>query len=305
MTDEDDGLERGSREDVAADHSAAASEEAADRWDAADAWDGAGVPTPEALAETAEAAVRSAGDYLAERFRDGGTVGEYRTDDVKAEADEAAEELIFEAIRGEFSGHTLHGEESGRSGDGRVEWIVDPLDGTNNYAIDYPSIATAVAAQVDGETLVAAIHEPLVDDCYVAVRGAGATVNGEPLSVTPRDRPLDRSTISLVVGLPAVRDEELRAEADAVRRALSDRCKRVLETWSPCVDWGLLARGSIAGIVCAYPDPFEQEAGELLASESGVASVSGDGYYVGAVDEATLAAVVEALPDQVRESVRE
>ncbi|QZX98577.1 inositol monophosphatase family protein [Halobaculum rubrum] len=298
MTDDDGGPERGDREDATDGH------DTVDDGDAADAWDAAGVPTPEALAETAEAAVRAAGDYLAERFRDGGTVGEFHTDDVKAEADEAAEELVFGEIRGEFPGHTLHGEESGRSGDGRVEWIVDPLDGTNNYAIDYPSIASAVAAQVDGETLVAAVHEPLVDDCYVAVRGAGATVNGEPLVVTPRGRPLDRSTLSLVVGLPAVRDEELRTEADAVRDALSGRCKRVLETWSPCVDWGLLARGSIAGVVCAYPDPFEQAAGELLASEAGVVSVSGDGYYVGAVDEATLTALVEALPDQVRESVR-
>jgi len=298
MIDEDGGPERGGGEDATDDR------DSADDHGASNAWDAAGVPTPEALAATAEAAVRAAGDYLAERFRDGGTVGEYHTDDVKAEADEAAEELIFERIRGEFSTHTLHGEESGRSGDGRVEWIVDPLDGTNNYAIDFPSIATAVAAQVDGETLVAAIYEPLVDDCYVAVRGAGATVNGEPLAATPRDRPLDRSTVSLVVGLPAVRDEDLRAEADAVRRALWGRCKRVLETWSPCVDWALLARGSIGGVVCAYPDPFEQEAGELLASEAGVVSVSGDGYYVGAVDEVGLAALVETLPEQVRESVR-
>ena len=266
---------------------------------AADVWDGEGVPTPDALAGTAEAAVRAAGGYLAERFRNGDTGGEYHTDDVKAEADEAAEELVFERIREEFPTHSLHGEESGRSGDGRIEWIVDPLDGTNNYAIDYPSIASAVAARADDETLVAAIYEPLIDDCYVAVRGAGATVNGEAVTTAPRDRPLDRSTVSLVVGLPAVRDEELRAEAETVQRALSGRCKRVLETWSPCVDWGLLARGSIAGIVCAYPDPFEQEAGELLATEAGVVSASGDGYYAGAVDRETLAALVETLPESV------
>ncbi|MFC6786233.1 inositol monophosphatase family protein [Halobaculum halobium] len=272
--------------------------------DAADPWDAPGVPPAAALAETAEAAVRAAGDYLAARFRDGGTVGEYHTDDVKAEADEAAEALIFEQIRAAFPTHTLHGEESGRSGDGRIEWIVDPLDGTNNYAIDYPSIATAVAAQVDGETLVAAVYEPLVGDCYVAVRDDGARLNGESLATTPRDRPLDRSTVSLVVGLPAVRDDDLRAEAETVRRALSDRCKRVLETWSPCVDWGLLARGSIAGIVCAYPDPFEQEAGELLASEAGAVAAAGDGYYVGAVDEETLAAVAESLPATVQKSLQ-
>ncbi|QZP38727.1 inositol monophosphatase family protein [Halobaculum magnesiiphilum] len=299
MTDGDDRSER------RGDHDAAELRDTADGRDASGAWDCAGVPTPEALAETAEAAVRAAGDYLAERFRDGGTVGEYHTDDVKAEADEAAEELVFERIREDFPTHSLHGEESGRSGDGRVEWVVDPLDGTNNYAIDYPSIASAVAARADDETLVAAIYEPLVDDCYVAVRGAGATVNGEEVTATPRDRPLDRSTVSLVVGLPALRDGDLRAEAETVRRSLSGQCKRVLETWSPCVDWGLLARGSIAGIVCAYPDPFEQEAGELLASEAGVVSASVDGYYVGAGDEETLAALVEALPASVRESVRE
>ena len=262
----------------------------------ADPWDRAGVPTPEALATTAEAATRAAGDYLAERFRDGDTVGEFTVDDVKADADTVAERRVFDRIRAEFPDHALHGEESGRSGDGAVEWIVDPLDGTNNYAIDYPSIATAVAAKAGDETLVAAVYEPLVDDCYVAVRGAGATLNGDPLATTPRDRPLDRSTVSLVVGLPAVRDDGLRAEVDVVRDALRDRCKRVLETWSPCVDWGLLARGSIAGIVCASPDPFEQEAGELLAAESGVVAESRDGYYAGAVDEATLAALVETLP---------
>ncbi|MFC7096652.1 inositol monophosphatase family protein [Halobaculum marinum] len=262
----------------------------------ADAWDRAGVPTPDALAATAEAAARAAGDYLAERFRDGGTVGDFHTDDVKAEADTAAERRVFDRIHEDFPNHSLHGEESTRPGDGPIEWVVDPLDGTNNYAIDYPSIATALAARTNDETLVACIYEPLVDDCYVAVRGDGATLNGDPLTTTARDRPLDRSTVSLVVGLPAVRDERLRAEADTVGDALGDRTKRVLETWSPCVDWGLLARGSIAGIVCAYPDPFEQEAGELLAAEAGVVSASRDGYYVGAVDEETLAALVDVVP---------
>ena len=66
---------------------------------AADVWDGEGVPTPDALAGTAAAAVLAAGGYLAERFRNGDTGGEYHTDDVKAEADEAAEELVFERIR--------------------------------------------------------------------------------------------------------------------------------------------------------------------------------------------------------------
>lgn len=260
------------------------------------AWDAPGVPGPDALADAAEAAVRAAGEYLRGRFRDGGTVGEWGTDDVKAEADVVAEERAFDRIRATFPDHALRGEESSRPGDGPVEWVVDPLDGTNNYAVDFPSVATAVAARVDGETLAAAIGEPLLDDVYVAVRGRGATLNGEPLSTAPRDRPLDRSTVSLVVGLPAVRDDDLRADAEAARDALRGRCKRVLETWSPCVDWGLVARGSVAGIVCVHPDVFEQAPGELVAEEAGVVSAAGEGYYVGAADREALAALARTVP---------
>ena len=201
-----------------------------------------------------------------------------------------------------------------------------------------------------GEPVVAAIYEPLTDDLYLAERGAGATLNGEPLSVTDdtplsvtddapassslaadapsmstgdappstsagesstaagspsttHSLPLDRGTVALVVGLSAVESPPLAAAADALRGALEPECKRVVESWAPCVDWGLLARGSIEGLVCFHPDRYEQHAGALLAAESGVTAIdtlADDGRYVAAPDPETaetLSAIVDRSLD--------
>ncbi len=223
------------------------------------------------LAAVAERAVRAGGDYLADAFRDGSLDADYGTDDVKAAADRAAEERVLDVVREAYPDHAIHAEESGAAGDHRYEWVVDPLDGTNNFAAGIPSFATAACVRRDGRPAVAAVYEPVPDALYLARRGAGATVDGEPLAAGT-DVALPAGTVSLVVGLPALRDPERRAVADRIESSVGAECKRVLDTWSPCVDWGLLARGGIEGLVAYYPDVYEQYAGELLAAESGLRS---------------------------------
>jgi myo-inositol-1(or 4)-monophosphatase len=223
------------------------------------------------LEAVAARAVRASGDYLADAFRDLSIEAEYGTDDVKSAADREAEARALDVIHDAYPDHAVHGEESGRTGEHRYEWIVDPLDGTNNFAAGIPSFATAACVLRDGQPLVSAIYEPLPDSLYLARRDGGATADGEPLS-TESDLSLSQSTVSFVVGLPAVRDDERRAAAERVEAAVDARCKRVINTWSPCVDWGLLARGGIEGLVAFLPDVYEQYAGELLAAESGVES---------------------------------
>ncbi|GGJ16297.1 inositol monophosphatase [Halobellus salinus] len=221
------------------------------------------------LAAVAERAVRAGGDYLADAFRDGPIDADYGTDDVKAAADRAAEERVLDVIREAYPDHAIHAEESGAAGDHRYEWIIDPLDGTNNFAAGLPSFATAACVRCNGRTEVAAVYEPLPDDLYLARRGAGATVDGEP--ITPgTEVSLSAGTVSFVVGLPALRDVGLRATADRIESAVGAESKRVINTWSPCVDWGLLARGGVEGLVAYYPDVYEQYAGELLAAAAGV-----------------------------------
>ena len=241
------------------------------------------------LAAVAGEAVRAAGDYLQEAFRNGRVDGEYDSRDVKAAADREAQRRIRAAIESHYPDHAFDGEESdtptavGARADG-IRWVVDPLDGTNNFASGLPKFAAAAAACRDGEPVAAAIYEPLVDDLYLAERGGGTRLNGDPLR-TGSSLPLAHGTVALVVGLGVATAPAQAGRVEALEAALRDCCKRVVTTWAPCVDWGLLARGSIEGLVAFRPGIYEQAPGSLVAAESGVEAVdtlAADGLYAAA-----------------------
>jgi len=257
-------------------------------------------PSTTDLAAVATEAVQAPGDYLRETFRDGHVDGEYDRLDVKAVADHEAQKRIYDVINSQYPDHTFDGEESTTTTDSPYRWVVDPLDGTNNFAAGYPKFASAVAVLHMGEPVACAIYEPLVDGLYVAERDGGATYNGQPLQATA-SLPLRHGTLTLVVGLSAVTNPSMTEQARRLETILRDHCKRVVTTWAPCVDWGLLARGSIEGLVGFHPDQYEHHAGSLLAAESGidaVDTVDENGLYVGAPDLETttrLAEIVECL----------
>lgn len=246
----------------------------------------------DALRETAVAACEAAGELALDAFRDGTVAGEYSALDAKTDLDVAAEARMLDVIEDSFPDHAILAEESGRhDGDG-YEWVVDPLDGTNNVAAGLPVFAHAVAVRDDDGTLFAVVHEPLTRDTYVAERGVGATVNGDPIAAGS-DLPLSAATVSLVPGLDALRDPDRAGVVDALDDALGEACKRTLATWAPCVDWGLLARGGIEAVVTFHPDAWEQHAGTLLAREAG-ASAWRDGPLA-----------VHAANDRLRDALRD
>jgi histidinol-phosphatase len=109
------------------------------------------------------------------------------------EADWAVEAQIRLRIARAFPGHNVLGEEEGLTAagggppvDGAPTWIVDPIDGTNNYMAGIPIWATLVALRVDGRTVAGVAHAPALDETYDAATGAGARCNGEAISVDPR-----------------------------------------------------------------------------------------------------------------------
>jgi myo-inositol-1(or 4)-monophosphatase len=248
----------------------------------------------DAIENAAVRACRDGGAYLRERFRADDADAEYGRHDVKTDVDRGSERRMLSVIQGSFPDHAVYAEESGEHpGEGDYRWIVDPLDGTNNFAVGLPSFASA-ATVLDGDgPVVAAVYLPMLDDLYVARRGDGVRYNGEPV-VAESDRSLDRATVGFVVGHGVTRDEDRLAVVDAAVRRLDADCKRVVRTWAPCVDWGLLARGRFDGVVSLYPQKEEQYAGELLAAEAGVASRSGDRGYVGAANPDLLADLAAA-----------
>lgn len=252
------------------------------------------------------AAVRAAlagGRHLRERFRAGDADGEFDPHDVKTAADRASERRMLEVIEPAFPEHAVYAEESGErgAGDGAdYRWIVDPLDGTNDFVAGLPTFASAVAVlRADGDDpVVGVVYAPVPDDLYVARRDAGARYDGERVAADS-DRAPAEATVAFVIGHDVKRDPERAAVAGAVRAALEEECKRVIESWSPCVHWGLLARGRIDGVVTLDPDREEQYAGELLAREAGATAWRDGGLGVFLADEslAGLRAVAAGARD--------
>jgi len=254
---------------------------------------GMSTPSLDELASVAETAARSGGTYLREQFRNGAVDAEFGTDDVKARADREAESRVCTVIEEAFPTHAIHGEEFGLNGaESEYLWVVDPLDGTNNFASGIPMFATAVAVVHDGEPVVSVIYEPLTESLYTAIKGHGATYNGEPFTASSA-LPIEHATVSFVLGIDAVRDASLTHTAELLETEFRSSCKRVLQSWAPCVDWGLVSRGSIDGIVCFYPDIYEQHAGALLAAEAGIHATTNEQWYVGAAEKSVHDTLLE------------
>ena len=122
--------------------------------------------------------------------------------------DRAAETAIIDAIRKAYPKHAIVTEESGRiegAANTDTEWIVDPLDGTTNYAHGLPVFASSLALEVDGVVNVGAIYDPTRRELFTATLGGGAFLNGAPLRVSSVralvDAMRDRRTLMTVLGV--------------------------------------------------------------------------------------------------------
>ena len=115
-----------------------------------------------------------------------------RRADLVTMADGAAERAIIERLRADFPQASFLAEESGSQERPSPErWIVDPLDGTTNYAHGYPIFCVSIAFERAGEVVAGVIYAPAMNECFVAERGAGATLNGRPLRVSSIDAMAD------------------------------------------------------------------------------------------------------------------
>ncbi len=150
--------------------------------------------------EAAKALAREAGVIARRRFRDRGsfTVGFKGPQDYLTEVDSEVERLIADRVRKLFSGDGFIGEEGGgRAGapDAPV-WVVDPIDGTANFARGAPHFCISIAILVGRDVEVGVVYDPMVDELFAARRGAGATLNGVKLRVSDATD-LKRGTVEI------------------------------------------------------------------------------------------------------------
>jgi myo-inositol-1(or 4)-monophosphatase len=151
-----------------------------------------------AVLALAERLAREAGEIQRERYE---TALEIRTKsaaiDLVTEVDQACERLIVGALEAERPGDAIVAEEGGGSDrpDATWRWIIDPLDGTTNYAHGYPRFCVSIGVEREGIRSVGVVYDPLLDELYCATRGRGATLNGRPIRVS-REDDLGRSLIA-------------------------------------------------------------------------------------------------------------
>ena len=147
-----------------------------------------------------EAALQ-AGKILRERVDDIGKVSFKEFHDPVTEVDHLAEKAIITRIKKTFPDHDILAEESGNAegSDSTSKWIIDPLDGTLNYSHGYPCYCVSIALEQEGEVKVGVIYNPCLDELFVAEKGQGAILNGNPIHVcllytspSPRDRTRSR-----------------------------------------------------------------------------------------------------------------
>lgn len=183
------------------------------------------------------------------------------------QADEDAERLILAKLREAFPEHGILAEESGETdGASRYTWVVDPLDGTTNFAHGFPVFAVSMALRgPDGQPLLGVVVDPLSGECFAASRGGGATLNGAPIHVTG-EQELNRAL--LATGFPYDRhtapDNNTAAFARFIRRA-----QGVRRAGAAALDLAYVACGRLDAFWEQSLHPWDVAAGILLVREAG------------------------------------
>lgn len=216
------------------------------------------------LAAAIEAA-RAAGAIQRARYRTRFEVRHKGAVDLVTEVDLACEEAIREVLARRAPGTSVLGEEGGLTGGGVDRWLVDPLDGTTNYAHGFPVFAVSIAWEAGGRVRCGVVYDPLRDELFAAEEGRGARLGGERLRVSATGT-LDDAL--LASGFPYDRRTNPRNNLDAFAR-LTLATQGVRRGGAAALDLAYVAAGRLDGFWEPGLKPWDLAAGILLVTEGG------------------------------------
>lgn len=235
------------------------------------------------LLQTAIEIARHAGAIQQTRRGDDVRIEKKSTIDVVTQVDLEIETFCRKLLSERFPDHAVLGEElpnSAETKEGSSEycWIIDPLDGTVNYAHGLPLYCCSVALEVAGRLEVGVVFDPNRDELFVAERSAGARLNGSPISVTSERQIVDAM---LCTGFPY----DVHATVDEVIGlfgAYVARARAVRRLGSAALDLCYLAAGRFDGFWEQRLHPWDTAAGALMIEEAGgrVTSLDGGAFDV-------------------------
>lgn len=227
----------------------------------------------EAIKNTALSAVFKGGRILSEMYDSPFRVDRKGRIDLVTEADIASEAAIIDALTRRFPDHAILAEESGATDrTSPYRWVIDPLDGTTNFAHGLPLFSISIAFQAHGETRFGVVFNPVTEELFMAEKGQGATLGGRPISVSTTAA-VEESL--LVTGFPYNVREVLPGLLKKFESCI-EAAQGVRRLGSAALDLCYLACGRFDGFWEESLKAWDTAAGVLIAEEAG-ARVSGFG----------------------------
>jgi myo-inositol-1(or 4)-monophosphatase len=217
--------------------------------------------------EVAIRAALAAGAYLRRQIHRTRQVDYKGVVNLVTDCDRQAQKIIISILRRAFPGHGFLAEENGKQQIGRENycWLIDPLDGTTNYAHGFPIFCVSIALEKEGELLVGVVYDPMRQELFQAIKGQGAWLNGRRLRVS-KTSSLNRSL--LATGFPydlrespvnnLVHFENFLFRVQAIRRC-----------GAAALDLAYVACGRFDGFWELKLNPWDVAAGSLLVEEAG------------------------------------
>jgi len=195
------------------------------------------------------------------------------------EADHASEKAILAVIKSSFPDHQILAEESGEMAkDSDYKWIIDPIDGTVNFAHGIPLNCVSIGIELKGEIIMAAVFNPHMNEFYFAEKGKGATLNDKPIRVSEETKTIKAC---LVTGFPYTYINSPNGPLEIFERFVRKGVPvRRLGSASMYLCWG--AAGRFDGFYEHKLEPWDSAAGYLIVEEAGgkVTDLEGNKFSV-------------------------
>ncbi len=236
--------------------------------------------------EIAIRAAKEAGKILSELFGKVTQIVKKGEINLVTEADINSEKKIIEIITSSFPSDSILAEETGNSkkSSARV-WIIDPLDGTTNFAHGFPFFAISIALEIDNKVVLGVVHIPYLNEIFHAIHRKGAYMNGKPIHVSATNELGDSL---LATGFPYDIHQRSEGVLDLFKKMILV-AQGVRRAGAAAIDLCYVAAGRLDGFWEEFLKPWDTAAGALIVEEAGGKLSTFDGRTYSPYEKSILA----------------
>lgn len=235
----------------------------------------------EDLTQTAIQAVRQGGAILQDYAKKDFSIhSKGQAINLVTEADLQSEKAIIQSIQNTFPDHQILSEEQGLQDIPQhpIKWIIDPLDGTINFAHGFPMYNVSIGVEYQGTCVIGVIHDPTRDELFVGQQGRGATLNGAPIQVSATPKLAEALLVTgFAYDIHTAADNNLKEFC-----AFAVRARGMRRTGTAAIDLCYIACGRFDGFWELQLNPWDTAAGKVIVEEAGgkITNYAGEPYSI-------------------------